>query len=80
MVSCVFLGVANLVWFNGWARYVRVKEVCSIADVREAELQMSRDGLGFNRLRVLTYALAGLLGLTTCLYWWYGTADQIRID
>ena len=80
VVSCVFMGIANYTWFNGWTRYVRVKDVCTIEDVREAELQMARDGLGFKRLRILSLFLAGCLIVTTVLYWWYGTMDQIHID
>jgi uncharacterized membrane protein YidH (DUF202 family) len=79
IVSCIFMGSANYTWFNGWTRYVRVKDVCTIQDVREAERQMARDGVGFTRLRTLTIALATLFASTTVLYWGYGIADEVYL-
>jgi uncharacterized membrane protein YidH (DUF202 family) len=79
VLSCVFMGSANYTWFNGWTRYVRVKEVCTIVDVGEAERQMARDGVGFARLRALTVVLAILLVCTTVLYWGYGVADELYL-
>jgi len=79
VVSCVFMGSANYTWFNGWTRYVRVKDVCTIQDVGEAERQMARDGVGFTRLRTLTIALAILFAFTTMLYWGYGIADEVYL-
>jgi hypothetical protein len=73
------MGSANYTWFNGWTRYVRVKEVCTIVDVGEAERQMARDGVGFARLRALTVVLAILLVCTTVLYWGYGVADELYL-
>jgi uncharacterized membrane protein YidH (DUF202 family) len=77
VTSVVFMLSANYTWFNGWTRYVRVKEICLTSDLREAEQKMQRDGLGFSRLSALTYLIAFLLIITTIIYCWYGTAEEV---
>lgn len=49
------------------------------SDLREAEQKMQRDGLGFSRLTMLTHMLAGLMLVTTIIYCWYGTVDEVWI-
>lgn len=77
--SVLFLSLANYVWYNGWHRYVRVKDICLMVDLKLAEKQMAEDGAGFRLLWVLTMALGSLLGALAVLYVWYGSSDEVRL-
>ena len=77
--SVLFLSLANYVWYNGWHRYVRVKDICLMIDLKLAEKQMAEDGAGFRLLWVLTMALGSLLGALAVLYVWYGSSDEVRL-
>ena len=77
--SALFLTLANYVWYNGWVRYTRVKDVCMMNDLKMAEQKMASDGAGFQLLWFLTMTLGFSLFLLLIMYVWYGTSDEVRL-